>query len=204
MPQRIALFGGSFDPIHFGHLISARSIAEQLDLQKIELIPSARPPHKKDLALSQPKHRLEMARLAVQGDNLFEISDLEFLREGPSYTIDTVNEFRQKLGSSAELFWIIGADSLPELHSWYRARELVELVQIVTAARPGLRPPEASELAAWAGPLAAQRLLQFCRPTPEIQISSSEIRHRNKEGKSIRYLVPESVMSYIQLHSLYQ
>jgi len=203
MNTRVALYGGSFDPIHHGHLIASRGIAEQLHLSKVVLIPALQPPHKTNRTISEPQHRLAMARLAVEGDPLFEVSDIELHRPGPSYTIDTVMAFRQALGPAVDLFWIIGADSLPELPTWRRIAELVQLAKIVTAARPGWTPPPRETLAATGGPAAAQMLLNHCCPTPRIDISSSDIRDRVRSGRSIRYLVPSEVASYIQSQRLY-
>jgi nicotinate-nucleotide adenylyltransferase len=203
MSQPIGLYGGSFDPIHFGHLISARSIAEKLDLARIVLIPSARPPHKRDVVLSDVNHRLEMAKLAVAGDSLFEVSDVELHREGPSYTLDTVGEFRARLGAGVDMTWIIGADSLPELPTWYRIADLVTQVRIVTATRPGWTPPPLGALMAAVGPERALALLEDCVPTPAIDISSTQIRERVLHQKSIRYMTPESVTSYIVSKGLY-
>lgn len=115
---RLGLFGGSFDPIHFGHLRAARFAAELLGLERVVLIPSARPPHKLSNAVTEPAHRLAMTRLAVEGDSVFEVDDLELHRAGPSYTFDTVGEYRRRLGSAAELVWFIGADTLPKLSTW--------------------------------------------------------------------------------------
>lgn len=204
MTQRIGLYGGSFDPIHFGHLISARSLAEQLALDRVVLIPSPRPPHKNAVELTDARHRLEMARLAVEGDPLFEVSDVELHRSGPSYTFDTVTHFRQRLGEGADLFWFIGADSLPELPTWYRVSELVHIIRIVTAARPGWTPPDPATLTAAVGRDAAVRLLHDLLETPRIDISATDIRARTAAGKSIRYLVPEPVTSYIDAHRLYR
>lgn len=204
MAQRIGLYGGSFDPIHFGHLISARSLAEQLSLNRVVLIPAMLPPHKQTSELTDARHRLEMARLAVQGDPLFEVSDAELHRAGPSYTFDTVTQFRQQLGPLVELFWFIGADSLPELPSWYRVAELVKVVRIVTAARPGWTRPDPVHLIAAVGPPAARQLLEDCLETPRIDISATDIRARVRSGLSIRYLVPEGVASYIATQRLYK
>ncbi|HVP12480.1 MAG TPA: nicotinate-nucleotide adenylyltransferase [Phycisphaerae bacterium] len=203
MAERIGLYGGSFDPIHFGHLISARSIAEQINLHRVVLILSPRPPHKVGEHLTDAGDRLAMARLAVQGDPLFEVSDIELARAGPSYTIDTVTAFRRQLGPEAELFWIIGADSLPELPTWRRVRDLVAAVQIVTARRPGSRLPDSAALEAAVGAAPAAALIQYCVDTPEIDISSTEVRERVGLGRSVRYLVPEVVASYIAQKGLY-
>jgi nicotinate-nucleotide adenylyltransferase len=204
MNERVGLYGGSFDPIHFGHLIGARSIAEQLGMTRVILIPSPRPPHKRDQTLTDPLHRLEMTRRAVDGETLFEVSDVELHREGPSYTFDTVAEFRRCLGSAPELFWIIGADTLPELPTWYRIAELTRAVRIVTLARSGWQPPEASFLEQSVGHQAAEQLLRDCLPTPAIDIRARDIRARVREGRSVRYLIPEAIESYIRGHSLYR
>lgn len=204
MNRRIGLYGGCFDPIHFGHLISARSIAEAIDLSHIVLIPSARPPHKDHVRVTDAAHRLAMARLAVEGDSLFEVSDLELHRAGPSYTYDTVEECRRLYGAEAELFWLIGADSLPELPTWHRIAQLVERVTIVTATRPGWRPPKTDLLSHAMAESAARLLLENCVVTPGIEISASDIRTRLVEGRSIRYLTPEPVRSYIDEEGFYQ
>ncbi len=201
----VGLLGGSFDPIHYGHLISARSCAEQLGLNRIVLIPSAVPPHKRGETMTEGAHRLEMARRAVEGDELFEVTDVEFQRSGPSYTIDTVAEIRRRgIGGPGEMCWLIGADTLPELHTWHRAAELVQQVRIVTVVRPGWSSPPRADLAKWAGEEAAVRLLRDCVTTPAIGISATEIRDRVRTGKSIRYLVPEPVRSYIDATGLYR
>lgn len=203
MPDRIGLYGGSFDPIHFGHLISAQSIAEQINLSRVVLVLSPRPPHKTGRRLTDAEHRLAMARLAVRGDPLFEVSDIELHRAGPSFTIDTVTAFRAQVGKEAELFWIIGADSLPELPTWRRIRDLVHAVQIVTARRPGSRLPASAALADAVGEAQAEALLERCVETPEIGISATDIRKRVAARQSIRYMVPEAVASYITKKMLY-
>ena len=204
MSERIGLYGGSFDPIHFGHLIPARSIAERLALSRVVLIPSARPPHKHSGTVADVRDRLAMATLAVQGDPLFQVSDVELHREGPSYTFDTVQQFRAMLHPAAELFWIIGADSLPELPTWYRISELVAAVTIVTVARPGWEGGELPALTVAVGPQLAEELLENCYETPEIDISSTDIWQRVGEARSIRYLTPDAVVSYIESHQLYR
>lgn len=201
---RIGLYGGTFDPIHHGHLISARSLAEQLDLERVYLIPAARPPHKPNIVMSPVEDRLDMARRAVAGDSLFEVSDIEARREGPSYTIETVERAREAFGRDADLFWFIGGDSLPELPGWHRVRELASQVTIVTATRPGWRHPTAQALAKAVGDDAARELLANCVATPSIGISATEIRQRRAAGRSVRYLTPLAVVEYIEARGLYQ
>ncbi len=201
--MRIGLFGGSFNPIHVGHLIASRAVAEQLCLDRLYLIPASVPPHRTAKSLAAPEHRLAMLRLAVQGEPLFEISDFEIGRAGPSYTILTVEEFGRRLGAQAELFWLIGADSLPELAHWYEAQRLVDACQIVTAARPG-HEPDLAQLRSRFSPEQVERLKAGILQTPRIDVSASEIRRRSGEGLSIRYLVPDAVADYITTHGLYK
>lgn len=205
MTGRVGLYGGSFNPIHFGHLISARSVAEQLGLERVVLIPSASPPHKQRADLAPATDRLDMTRIAVDGDGLFDVSDIELQRTGPSYTFDTVMEMRERLKMGPEIVWIIGADSLPELATWSRIGKLVEAAKIVTATRPGWERGrvELSALRMTIGNAAVERLLANCLETPAVGISASEIRSRARGGLSIRYLVPLAVESYIHKHGLY-
>ncbi len=203
MTQRLALYGGSFDPIHCGHLISARALAEHFDFDKVVLIPAARPPHKGHLKLTPVEHRLAMTRLAVEGDSLFDVSDAETLRAGPSYTIDTIGYFRNQVGPAVELFWIIGADTLPELAQWHRVAELLTAVRIVSAARPGWQSPDLTHLRSKVGADSVERLLSDCCSTPEIGISSTDIRQRVQMGRSVRYLTPDPVAAYIASNRIY-
>jgi len=204
MSQRIALFGGSFNPVHSGHLIIARSVAEQLHLDRAILLPSASPPHKTAAALLDPQHRLAMVQLAIDGEPLFEVNDHDLTREGPSYTVDTVAHFREELGLDVVLHWLIGADSLVELTSWYRARALVDSCRIVTAARPGWEKIDFDVLRTRLSEDQIASLKAGLVDTPHIDISATDIRRRIRAGKSIRYLVPDSVREYIARHGLYQ
>lgn len=204
MTPGVALFGGSFNPIHMGHLIAARAVAEHLRLSRVVLIPSANPPHKlghEDLV--DAAHRLQMTSLAVEGDRMFEVSDVEIRRTGPSYTILTVEHYRSMLPPETRLYWIIGGDSLPELASWYRVRELVELCHIVTAVRPGYDCPDLEPLAAVLTQEQVERLKQGVLPTPRIDLSATEIRRRVRDNLPIRYMVAEPVEAYIREHRLY-
>jgi nicotinate-nucleotide adenylyltransferase len=202
--QAVLLYGGSFNPIHNGHLIVVRSAAEQLDVSRIVLIPSAAPPHKNNAQLAGAEDRLEMVRLAIADEPGFEVSDVEIRRTGPSYTILTVEEYRRELGPDAPLYWLIGADTLPELHTWYRVAELVELCRIVTAARPGYERPDLSSLQGCLSSAQIQRLSEGILTTPRIDISATEIRRRAREGRSIRYLLPESVRGWVRRRDLYR
>jgi len=203
MAAVVALFGGSFDPIHNGHLIVARSVAEQLGASRLVFIPAATPPHKRHNDLVPAEDRLAMVRLAVAGESGWEVSDCELRRNGPSYTIDTVMEFRERLGADTPIAWVIGADTLPELASWYRVEELVELCRIVTAARPGWERPDVAPLRTRLADAHVRRLAGDILDTPRIDIAATDIRRRVREGRSIRYLVPDAVREYIERRRLY-
>ncbi len=202
--DRILLFGGSFNPIHHGHLIVCRAVAERLGCARTLLIPSARPPHKPEHVLPPAVDRVAMCGLATQDDTAFEVSDWETRQSGPNYTLHTVEHFAQELGPGAALHWLIGMDSLHELASWYRATELVEACTIVTAARPGFDPPARSTLAASFAPAQVDKLLAHIADSPRIDIASTDIRSRVSAGLSIRYLVPEAVRRYIAERGLYR
>jgi nicotinate-nucleotide adenylyltransferase len=205
MSTRLLFFGGSFDPVHHGHLIVARSIAEQLDCQRIVLVPAGQSPHKIRI-FAPAADRLAMLKLAIEGQSLFEISDVELARTGPSYTIDTMEKLRRRHGP-ARLAWVIGADMLADLPKWRRAKELVEQFDMVIAARL----MEQAELQAafdniqkFFGPEHTERLRQSVVQNPLLEISSTEIRGRIASGKSIAYLVPPAVSNYIDANNLYR
>lgn len=203
MADRVGLYGGSFNPIHIGHLIVARSVAERLELTRVIFIPSAVPPHKEGERLVEPRHRAEMVRLAIAADPLFDFSDFDLARQGPSYTIETIAHFKKGLPAGAELFWIIGADWLTELDTWYKAAELVDACTVVTAARPGWDQPDLAALSTKLGDAQIAKLRAHVLDTPRIDISATDIRQRVAAGKPIRYLVPESVRQYIEMFRLY-
>ena len=204
MTERIALFGGSFNPIHNGHLIVTRSIAEQLRLERAIFLPAARPPHKTAGALLEAEHRAEMVKLAIAGEPIFEFSDYDLTRAGPGYTIETVAHFREEFGLDASLYWVIGVDSLNDLTTWYRVRALVDSCRIITARRPGWEEIHWEQLRTRLSPEQIAILQSGVLNTPLIDISSTDIRHRIREGRSIRYLVPDCVRAYIDKHDLYK
>lgn len=201
---RILLFGGSFDPIHHGHLLAARAAAERLDIRRVVLIPSATPPHKQNKQLAPAAERLTMCRLAVAGDPLFEVDDWELRQSGPNYTLNTVAHFASLHPPPAQLFWLIGADSLNELETWRRVGDLAELCTLVTAARPGAAAPDLSRLSSLVRPAALARIAAHVLETPRMDISATEIRSRIAAGRSIRYLAPEAVIAHIERSGLYR
>ncbi len=202
--RSVLLFGGSFDPIHHGHLIIGRHAAEHLGVERVVLVPSASPPHKQSHNLSPAADRLDMCRLAVGDDPQFEVSDWEVGQPGPNYTLLTVQHFRQTCGDATALHWLIGMDSLAELGTWYHAAELVDACTIVTAARPGSEPPSAAFLGRWFSPAQIERLYRHILEGPRIDISARDIRARVRAGRSIRHLVPEPVRQYLLGHGLYR
>jgi nicotinate-nucleotide adenylyltransferase len=201
--ERILLFGGSFDPIHNGHLIVSRHVAEELGLARVILIPSASPPHKLDQRLAPIVDRVAMCRLIAAEDPLFDVSDWEAQRPGPNYTLLTIQHFRSLLGPGPELCWLVGMDSLNELDTWYHAAELVDACTIVATARPGSTRPDSSALSASFSPPQVEKLLRHVVAGPHIDIAGTDIRARVRAGQSIRYLVPETVRAYIEQHQLY-
>ena len=205
MAEEIACFGGTFDPVHNGHLIVARALAEARGLRNVTLIPTGSPPHKPPAAAAA-EHRLAMLRLATEGEDLFDVSAVETERSGPSYTIDTVASLRESLPEGTKLSWVIGADMLGDLPSWYRVGELLDRVDLVVAVRPPWQERIDGILDALAETLGAERVERIRSgvvPTPLIDISSTEVRRRVSEGGSIRFLVPEAVRAYIEQNSLY-
>jgi nicotinate-nucleotide adenylyltransferase len=167
-------------------------------------LPSATPPHKTAEGLVDPARRAEMVKLAIRDEPSFGFSDFDLNRQGPSYTIDTVRHFRAKFGETVEMHWIIGADSLAELSTWYEVAELIDLCQIVTAARPGWQWRQEERLRSVIGERRMARLRQGVLDTPQIDISATDIRDRIRQGRSIRYLVPDAVRAYIEAHGLYR
>ncbi len=207
MEKRILLFGGTFDPIHHGHLIVARAIAEAGGFEAVTFVPTGRPPHKhKHSAYASAEDRLAMLRLAIEGEAIFNICDIEIARGGSSYTLDTLTELRRQYGPSARLHWVIGSDMLEDLPTWHRVEEVLELAQMVVAARQPWQDRLDrifTDLGKSLSPVLVNNLRKMVLPTPLIDISSTTIRARLREGLSIRYLLPEAVRSYIHEHNLY-
>jgi nicotinate-nucleotide adenylyltransferase len=190
-------FGGSFNPIHHGHLIGARAVAEKLSISRVTLVPTGQPPHKPvspDLASAADRSR--MCRLAVGQGTHFEVNDIELELGGPSYTIDTVRELRRR--GLDHVQWLIGADMLMYLPHWHRAEELIREVEFVIMARPGW------ELDWNTLPAEFRRLRDKVVPAPMIDISSTNIRRRVAAGASVDYLTPAAVCDYIRDRGLYR
>ena len=201
--MRQGIFGGTFDPIHLGHLVLAEQCREQVRLDQVLFIPSARPPHKQNQPLTPFDKRVEMLRLALSGQPAFRIEELENDRPGPSYTADTLRILKERQPST-ELFLILGADSLNDLPGWHDPRGILDLATLAIVARPGWEMPPLTAL--W------QSLGRGKEETPHIEvvhcplidISSRDLRQRVVAGQSIRYMVPRALEAYVQEKKLYQ
>lgn len=195
----MGLFGGTFDPPHFGHLVVAQEALERLSLDRLIFLVAGLPPHKVGEVLSPPRVRLEMTTAAVAGNGSFEVSDLEIGRDGPSYTVDTLRHFRS-IQPDAEIFFILGADQLAEFHEWQEPDEVASLCTLVVVSRNGVDPDRVQPVRFPSG-----KVLDFLHlEVPRVDLSSSEIRARVRGGKSIRYLVPSDVLKIIETHRLYR
>jgi nicotinate-nucleotide adenylyltransferase len=199
---RLGVFGGTFDPIHLAHLIVAEHAREQLQLDRVLFVPAAEPPHKGSTEITAPRHRLEMVRLAIAGNRNFFECELELRRAGPSYTVDTLSELHRQF-PDAELFLLLGADSLMDLGSWREPQRILQLAQIAVAARPDCWPIPWEKLDCWLPEDRRAAIRRSVIEIPLLGISSSEIRQRRRLGQSIRYLVPAAVEAYIDAHKLY-
>jgi len=195
--MRIGLMGGTFDPVHYGHLVIAEVARAEFSLDRVIWIPAGDPPHK-DHAVTPQEHRHAMVLLATASNPHFVVSRLEMEREGPSYSIDTIQHF-QREAPAAELFFITGADTILELLTWRRHEEVIRACRFLAVTRPGF------DLTRLSGVLPASYLEQISLLTgPGVDISSTHLRQRVREGRPVRYLIPEPVEDYVRKHRLYQ
>lgn len=191
--------GGTFDPIHFGHLLMAEEAREAFALDTILFIPNRRPPHKKAYAVSRAEDRYAMCLLALSTNPYFACSRLEIDRPGPSYTVDTIRRIRHDKPNLSALYFITGADAVLEIVTWREHEELIAACEFIAVTRPGFVLERLNEI------LDQEYLSRIhFLPIPGLDISSTDIRRRIRRGLSIKYLTPEPVESYIHLHGLYQ
>lgn len=224
--MRIGIMGGTFDPIHLGHLRAAEEIYWAFDLDKIIFIPSSRPPHKDEDKVAPALHRYEMVSLATIFTPYFSVSSIEIDRPGISYSAETVQELRRVYGKDATLYFIVGVDAFLEISSWKNARELLQTVQFIVTARPGWRLDDVEksltpgQLADLGSPRFRYLKIAEIESNPELKhpqrglvllvevisldISSSEIRQLVEEGRSVRFLVPDTVAAYMAKNQLYR
>ncbi|MFC2027599.1 nicotinate-nucleotide adenylyltransferase [Chloroflexota bacterium] len=198
--MKIGLLGGTFDPIHIGHLIIAQEVRVQLDIDKIVFIPASHPWLKMDREITDAQHRLAMIKLAIDSDSCFEVSTAELDRPGPTYTVDTVEALKAESNPMDELYFIVGSDALADFPRWKEPERVVSLCNIVQVERPGssnIDPVDLKPLIP--GVLSCLRSVGV----PQIDISSTAIRERVMMGYPIRYMVPPDVEAYIYEHGLY-
>lgn len=191
--MKLGIFGGTFNPVHLGHLLIAEDAAEAFQLDRVVFIPSATPPHKRPRVLAPAPQRMRMVKLAIQGNNRFTASDIEIRRGGPSYSVETLRHLRGAM-PRAQFYFIIGTDSLRELHKWKEASELVGLCEFICVTRPGERVARCR--------LRGARIHKLTGHPADV--SSTDIRNRAARGATIRYLVPDSVRRHIERHRLYR
>jgi len=197
--MRIGVFGGTFDPIHIGHLVSAEEVRVELGLERVVFVPARLPPHKLDHVVSLVEHRLAMVELAIASNPHFAVSKVDIDRSGPSYTVDTIELLRDEWGGG-EIYFIMGSDSLLDILTWHNPQRLIRLCRFAVVSRPGYQVDldELDDLL----PGVASRVQML--NAPELAISSTDIQRRVREGLSIKYQVPEAVEDYIYQHKLYQ
>jgi nicotinate-nucleotide adenylyltransferase len=196
--MNVGILGGTFDPIHNGHLAVAEEVRVQLHLTEVVFIPAGKPWHRSRSPLASAEHRVRMILLAIADNDYFKLSTIEVEREGPTYTVDTFEELRGQLGVENKLFFIVGWDSLAELPHWKEPDRLVKMCQLVTVPRPGYPQPELKALEERIPDLSVTFL-----DKPVIDISATQIRERVTRGLSVHHLVPEAVEEYIKENKLY-
>lgn len=193
--MRLGILGGTFDPIHLGHLLLARFSADFLALDEILFMPAAVPPHKEvDSVSASPDDRWKMTELALEGTADFTASLLEIERSGPSYTVDTLHQLH-RLRPHCSFYWIIGADNVAPMHTWYQTHEILQLCTVVAGARTTFAKEPGDDV-------LEEQIVRL--ETPLIELSSTQIRRRVQEGLSIRFMVPAPVEEYIHQKGLYR
>ncbi len=202
--QRLGILGGTFDPIHLGHLLLAEQAREALGLDKVRFIPAFRSPLKLEQEpWAEDRQRLEMVQLAISGNPHFELDDRELRRGGTSFTVDTLAELSAEL-PSAELVFLMGADSLSDFHRWREPTRICELAFVAVLARGGHPSPDLDLLSPYLPSRQQNNLAAHQIEMPQVEISSSDIRARISEDRSVKYQLQPAVQAYIQAHSLYQ
>lgn len=196
MMKKIGLFGGTFDPVHNGHLIIAEYLRDELQLDEIWFIPAKIHPLKDNQEITPPHHRLEMLKLAVTDNKFFTVSDMELKREGMSYTVDTIDGVLKSYSKTPpKLYFFIGMDNVNDLHRWKAPEKILKKCQVVAFGRPGFTPDEQAK------PFLSS--IQFVH-VPLLEISSTFVRRRLHHGHTVRYLIPEAVERYIKEKQLYK
>lgn len=201
--MRIGILGGTFNPVHIGHLIIAEEVYYRHGLSRVIFIPAGIPPHKGAENLTEAHHRYEMVKLATKDNDHFEVSDEEVSREGKSFTIDTVDANPERYGKDSDLHLIVGMDTVNELPTWKDIKRLSTLCRIVVVNRPGNTLANLDQLIPVMGKEKVEEIKRIHVEIPPIGISSTDIRNRLKKGLHTRYIVPPEVRQYIEKHGLY-
>ena len=199
--MRVGILGGTFDPIHVGHLIVAEEARVRLRLERVIFMPTGQPWLKENQPVASGEDRLRMVELAVVSNPAFQVGHNEVDRSGPTYTVDTLEEMSREVGADAELYFIVGMDALEQFHRWKDPERLLEMCRLVVANRPGHQGVDVNAVVGRV-PQVGPRLTLLS--VPRMEISSTDIRQRVAEGVSIRYLVPDAVEGYIQQQGLYR
>jgi nicotinate-nucleotide adenylyltransferase len=199
--MRLGIFGGTFDPVHYGHLLLAEQCLEQCRLDQVWFLPAGVPPHKLERTIATGRARAEMLELAIAGHDRFRIDRCELDRADPCYTFETLSALHAD-DPARELFFLLGADSLVDFPAWREPRRIVELARLAVVNRGEAPPPDLDPLRSVLGQGLESRIQIVT--TPGVNISSSDIRRRVREAKSIRYMTPRAVECYIQMHGLYK
>lgn len=201
LKRKIGIMGGTFDPIHTGHLVTAEAVRIEYGLEKVLFIPAANPPHKQNSKVTPAMHRYIMTVMATYSNTHFFVSPIELERPGLSYTIDTLHALIEQYGDKTEFYFITGADAVADLPTWRHIDQLLDLAYFIAATRPGAIC-SLDDVIKKFGAKGQKRIQRLA--TPELEISSTNIRERVRKGRSIKYIVPESVESYISKEGLYQ
>jgi nicotinate-nucleotide adenylyltransferase len=202
--RRIALFGGTFDPIHVGHTTVAQAAARLLAAEKVILIPAKISPLKGFFPYARDTDRLRLIELAIAGNDLLAVSNCELQRPAPSYTLDTVRHFQREYGPETTLHWLIGADGIGDLVHWYKIPELLDECNLTTMRRPGYPVPDFDRFEPLWGPQRVAKLKENVVETPLVNVSSTEVRQRLFAGEDVTGLLHPDVIRYIQEHHLYR
>lgn len=200
--NRIGVMGGTFDPIHYGHLAAAEAARAELGLSKVIFVPAGNPPHKQSQIIADSEHRYLMTVLATSSNPCFEVSRIEVDKDELSYTVDTVKDLLRIYGEGSEIYFITGADAVLELLTWYKIQELLTLCRFIAVTRPGF---DKRELEQKIGEITSKYDGEIiCIEVPLLSISSTDIRERSRNGKPVKYLLPEAVEEYIDKNGLYK
>ena len=200
--KKIGIMGGTFDPIHYGHLVAAEVTRAEFGLDKVIFIPAGRPPHKQQQSITDSEHRYLMTALAISSNPDFEVSRIEVDKNELTYTIDTVKELLGIYREGTDIYFITGADAVLELMTWYKIEELLTLCRFIAVTRPGFNMKDLEQKI---GEISSKYNGEIIfMEVPLLEISSTDIRERVRSGKPIKYLLPETVEEYIGKHELYR